>query len=164
MKHLPRALLLALALLVASPRPSPAYLYPPEAYGAGCPDQMTDERVDQIIVGRLNRHCQPSGPVGVVREDAADLDARAGMHVLAYTEKCGPGWLIHLSNDVHGELRASVLEHEWAHALAWDEELSHGPLWGVALSATFRGGHLDLDTPPALVFPIQPPPAPTQDQ
>lgn len=150
----PRATV-ALMLVVGCARPA-------ELSIAQFAQSMPDERVDQIIVERLHRHCQPNGPVGIVREEGNVLNARAGMRVLAYTEECGPGWLIHLSNDIHGELRAAVLEHEWAHALTWGEELSHGPEWGVALSTAYRGGHLDLDTPPAIVLPVQPLPSETK--
>lgn len=96
---------------------------------------------------RLHRHCQPDGPLGVVRESMDAMRAHLGLAVYAYTERMGPGWVIHLPTDLHGGFLLYLLEHEWAHTLAWDEQVSHGPEWGSEFSVTYRAVLYDQDTP-----------------
>ena len=161
-----RALLLALALLVAAPRPSPANLYPLESlYGsnlAAALGDYTDEQILAFGLQRLNAHCQPDGPVGVVREALHDEG------VWAKTEKCGPGYLIHLGTEAHGEFLLAVLAHEWAHCLAFPDMGcgqdpsdcdGHGWRWGVQLSRAYRAVWYNADAPNPDLHESQPAPS-----
>jgi hypothetical protein len=106
-----KKLLLALLLCLPTPRDESAkWAFPIDGVRA---QDMTDEGILQFGLDRLHRNCQPDGPVGVVRED---LDE---MRVWGYTERMGPGWMIHLNTSAHGEFLLSILAHEYAHCLSW---------------------------------------------
>jgi len=82
--------------------------------------------------------------VGLVREQLDEVGA------LAYTERMGPGFLIHVDPDLHGELLVHVLEHEWAHTMHYPDYATcsaeaHGDVWGVDLARAYRAGTLDSD-------------------
>jgi hypothetical protein len=153
--RLARATMLVLALALGC-RPAPTAVPPFGAPVAASAD-WPDARVIQFGMDRLHRHVQPDGPVGVVQESEDVMSARLGFAVLAYTERCGPGYLIHLGSDLHGELLLDVLGHEWAHTLSFGETTSHGPQWGIELSRVYRAVSFDIDTEDATVAP---PPCP----
>jgi hypothetical protein len=161
-----RALLLALALLVAATRTSPANLYPLEAYSgvdlSAVLGGYTDEQVIAFGLQRLHTHCHPDGPVGVVREELRDEG------VWAKTERCGPGYLIHLGTEAHGEFLLVVLAHEWAHCLAFPDMDcpqdsadcgGHGWRWGVQFSRSYRAIWYGVDTPNPDLHESQPAPS-----
>lgn len=120
-------------------------------------NDLTDAEILSIVLSRLSQHCQPDGPVGVVMDPGLDERGLRGM-----TERCGPGYLIHLSTSEHGEGLFDVLVHEWAHALAFPDEVAgedpldcggHGAQWGIELSRTFRAGMYNIGTPDARAVP-----------
>jgi hypothetical protein len=77
--------------------------------------------------------------------------------VWAYTERRGPGYLIHLGDALHGAFLLEVLEHEWSHALSFDDPENHGVQWGIERSRTYRAVQFDEDTPDAVAVPAQSP-------
>jgi hypothetical protein len=118
---------------------------------------MTDAQILQLGMDRLHRHVQPDGPVGVVTETMAEMQDRLGIAVWAYTERRGPGYLIHLGDALHGAFLLDVLEHEWAHALSFDDPSDHGVQWGVEWARAYRAVMRDEDTPDAVAVPVQSP-------
>jgi hypothetical protein len=116
---------------------------------------MTDQELLQMLLQRLNRRAQPTLPlgeepnvklvplpVGVIVEDTEELEC------LAYTRRAGPGFLIVLDDDLHGQFLVDVLVHEWAHTLSFSDGAQtqadmHNDAWGTAYARAFRAGILD---------------------
>lgn len=127
-----------------------------EAQGHVDFQKMSDEDIVGFCVARLGRHVQPDGPVGLVREAPEVMAAVAGP-VYGYTQRLGPGYLIHVSTEIHGAWLAEVICHEWAHALVFPDSAEyvtdigdcggHGPQWGVENSRSFRAVWYDVDSP-----------------
>jgi hypothetical protein len=127
----------------------------------------TDVLYLDFALGRLHRHAQPNGPVGVVWGSPEELAEAAGGAVWAYTERCGAGWLIHMSTDLHGEMVLNVIEHEWAHTLSWGEFQNavqqHGPQWGIELSRAFVAVVYNSDLPDSQAVPVSTSPIPADE-
>ncbi len=98
---------------------------------------------------RLHLHSQPNCPVAVFVDGTP-----AEQGAIAMTMRAGPGWQIHLRDDLHGRFLLDVLIHEWAHTLSWgtgnDLESDcggHGWEWGIEYSRAFRCAIYDIDVP-----------------
>lgn len=83
-------------------------------------------------------------PVRVVRRP---LKVNHGL-----TTKCGKThFLITIDSALPNSIAWMILLHEWAHALAWNDDqaaVDHDDAWGIAFAMLWRDNHGDADYTP----------------
>lgn len=165
MKRFLLALLLAVLPAVGAHPGAPALAGGP--VNAAPQSAWSDDTIVGLVLRRVAAHCQPDGPLGIVRDTPEALLQAAGVPVYAYTERRGPGYLVHASTELHGLELADTLMHELAHAVAYPTDAEfmdpatcggHGSRWGVAYARVFRAVWYDVGDPPPSTSPSPFPP------
>lgn len=86
------------------------------------------------VVKELREKLPPKYPVSVrIRKMAKQYASCQGL-----TYKKGRQYLIYLNQSLNWDGAIDSLLHEWAHTLAWKDEIDHDFRWGMAFAKCWR--------------------------